>query len=166
MLNQALGQVVGAIGNNGNVVVTGRDASGNLVGSALAASTTASANMDIGTGLSTSVVWVTTIAWKAIEGGDGALHIEITVTWGTNSASYTRVIDAPTNFPNAVMPANTPPPGNGGSSGSGNSGHFELREFWSQYSYFDGNGTLHVVAYSYHVWIWIEDNGNGNQYQY
>lgn len=168
MLTQALGQITNAIGNGGDAIITGRDSGGNLIGTGLVGSTTASANFNIGNNVSISVVWTTTISWRPVEGADGFIHIEVTVVWGSNSEGYSRVMDAKTAAPNAVMPANNAPPSGGGGGGGGGSGsgHYELREFFGQYCYTDSNSTFHVVGYFFNAWVWVSDGSGGNQEQY
>lgn len=53
-------------------------------------------------------------------------------------------------------------PGGDGSGGSGSGGTWVTWQLTGQYSYFDSNGTMHVVAYSYTVTVYIPGSGNGN----
>lgn len=170
-LTAALEGIPTAIGSQG-VVVTGRDINGELLGSGLTSSTTSSANFNIGAAVSTSVVWTTTIAWKPVEGADGFIHIQITVTWGSNSESYTRVIDAATRAPSGIFPPSASTPSSSSSTpslptqpppgfGSG-SGHYETIQMFGQYSYIDAVGTMHVVSYTYTLYVWISDGSGGN----
>ncbi len=58
-------------------------------------------------------------------------------------------------------------PSGNGSSGSGVggsiSGNWVTLELMGQYAYFDSNGTMHVVAYSYTVAVWVPDGGYQDQ---
>lgn len=170
--DQVVGQIPQAIGNGGSATVTGVGSGGSLIGNGVAGATTASANVDIGTAVSTSVTWTTTVSWTAYVNADGFVHIQVTVTWGNSSASYTRQIDVATSMPNAVAANGGAAPVTVNTSGgsywnNGESGRYELVGFPATYSYFGPDGTYHVVGYTQWVWVWVADpgGGSGNQNQ-
>lgn len=171
--DQVVGQIPQAIGNGGSATVTGVNGGGYLIGNGVTGATTASANVNIGTAVSTSVTWTTTVSWTAYVNSDGYVHIQVTVTWGNSSASYTRQIDVPTLMPNSVaangggvlVTVNT----SGGSYwNNGGAGRYELFGFPATYGYMGSDGVYYVIGYTQWVWMWVPDPENDpyNQQQH
>lgn len=168
--DQVIGQLTQAIGNNGDAIATGVNSStGLLIGNGVAGATTASANVNIGTAVSTNITWTTSISWAAYTNSSGYVHFQVTVTWGNSSASYTRQIDVPTSMPNSAAAGAGNPIPSVNTSGTttwfnNGSGRWELQSYPATHQYMD-NGVWRVIGYTAWVWVWVPDrDGNpGNQ---
>lgn len=169
--DQVVSQIPQAIGNGGSPTVTGVNGEGYLIGNGVAGATTASANVNIGEAISTSITWTTTVSWSAYANSNGYVHIQVTVTWGNSSASYTRQIDVPTTMTTSVAASGGGAPITINTTGSsyfnnGSMGQYQLLGFPAQYSYVRSDGAYVTVGYTQWVWVWVPDQGNpGDQNQ-
>lgn len=170
LLNDVISQIPAAVGNYGTPIVKGLDLNGNIIGDGTGGSTVASANVNLGDAVSTSIVWTATATWSCYRNADGYVHVKLVVVWGTNSKLYTREIDLKTTMPNetaasagAPIPtvitsdAGSAPPSSASSGGGGSNGTWQLNKITGTFG-FNYDGKFYVVGYTRWEWTFVADS--------